>query len=52
MSSYCYDCECESVLVSKKKQKKIDGWLYAHDECPECGKIFYSPAVPKWEVKE
>lgn len=49
MSSYCHECNKKSVEVSKENQEVIDDWLYSHDECPKCGKVFYSPAVPRWK---
>ena len=51
MSSYCRTCNKACNGVSKENQIIIDdeGFkFYAHDECPTCGKVFYSPAEPKW----
>lgn len=51
MSSYCQKCNVSfNGIIADKKKVVIDDWLYAQDECPKCGKVFYSTNLPSWKI--
>lgn len=53
MSSKCHNCNISfNGMITDNKKKVIDGWLYAQDECPKCGKVFYSTNLPSWWLNE